>query len=168
MSLYMFGVFLPQRHPEGVVSVMFRSPEEGDVCVAALRGRWFAKKQIIAETYDGKTKYQIHETEEEKEERLRGWETFLETDSDSKKAQPEKKDVENNSRGQGESSIAGQGRAPGSDSATVAGSSSGAGADGASSDLTQSEGYPGNSCGSHSPAQPVQDSDGGGAANWHQ
>ena len=147
------------------MSVMFRSPEEGDACVAAMRGRWFAKRQIIAETYDGKTKYQVNETEAEKEERLQGWETFLETDSDSRKAQPESKDRKKGGLGQCESSIAGQGDALGSDSATVASSASADGADGASSDFTQSEGFPGNGGGGHSPAQPSQDSDGGGAAN---
>lgn len=65
------------RHPEGVISVIFKTPEEADVCVAALQGRWFAKKQISAETYDGKTRYEVHETEAEKQERLRGWEKFL-------------------------------------------------------------------------------------------
>lgn len=66
-----------QRHAEGVISVTFKSPEEGDACVSALKGRWFAKRQINAETYDGKTQYDVRETDAEKEERLRGWEKFL-------------------------------------------------------------------------------------------
>ncbi|ESO84279.1 hypothetical protein LOTGIDRAFT_62731, partial [Lottia gigantea] len=76
------------RNVEGTISVMFKTPEEADVCIEALHGRWFAKKQIHAETYDGKTKYEVEETEEEKAERIQTWNKFLEgeasANSDSK------------------------------------------------------------------------------------
>jgi hypothetical protein len=78
-----------QHHEDGVVSVTFKTPEEGDVCVAAMQGRWFAKRQIIAATYDGKTKYEVKETDAEREERLKGWEKFLKTDDKNKKATAE-------------------------------------------------------------------------------
>ena len=43
-----------------------------------MNGRWFGGHQIVAEAWDGKTNYQIHETGKEKEERLKGWENYLE------------------------------------------------------------------------------------------
>lgn len=55
----------------------FRTPEEADLCIMALKGRWFAKRRIMAEAYDGKTQYTINETDAEREERLKGWEKFL-------------------------------------------------------------------------------------------
>ncbi|XP_050392150.2 HIV Tat-specific factor 1 [Patella vulgata] len=78
-------VTLFDRHPEGVMSVMYKTPEEADVCIAALNGRWFAKKQILAETWDGKNKYEIQETEEQKAERLKIWDKFLAEDDPEKK-----------------------------------------------------------------------------------
>ena len=74
--------FFLQRHVEGIVTVMFDSPEEADICKEALNGRWFAKRQLTAETWDGKTKYHIEETEEEKEARLKKWQKFLESEED--------------------------------------------------------------------------------------
>ena len=77
-----------QRHAEGVISITFRAPEEADMCISALNGRWFAKRQVKAETYDGKTKYQVDETDAEREERLRGWEAFIAGDGESSKRKP--------------------------------------------------------------------------------
>lgn len=57
-------------HPEGVAVVKFRQPEEADKCVQLMNGRWFNQRKIIAEIWDGKTKYKIKETEAEIEERL--------------------------------------------------------------------------------------------------
>lgn len=68
-----------------MISITFKTPEEADVCVAAMKGRWFAKRQIVAETYDGKTNYDVHETDAEKEERLQHWESFLEVGSSKAK-----------------------------------------------------------------------------------
>lgn len=61
-----------------MISVTFKEPEEADACVAALNGRWFAQKRILATTHDGKTKYDVTETEEERAKRLKEWEAFLE------------------------------------------------------------------------------------------
>jgi HIV Tat-specific factor 1 len=46
-----------QRHPDGVAQVTFREPEAADACIALLNGRWFGQRKIMAETWDGKTKY---------------------------------------------------------------------------------------------------------------
>ncbi|KAK3097780.1 hypothetical protein FSP39_013131 [Pinctada imbricata] len=67
-------------HPEGVMSVSFKEPEEADACISAFNGRWFDKKVITAESWDGRTKYEIQESEAERDARLNKWEKFLEND----------------------------------------------------------------------------------------
>ncbi|OWJ99568.1 HTATSF1, partial [Cervus elaphus hippelaphus] len=70
-------LLLFDRHPDGVASVSFRDPEEADYCIETLNGRWFGGRQITAQAWDGTTDYQVEETTREREERLRGWEAFL-------------------------------------------------------------------------------------------
>uniref|UniRef100_A0A8D0MXY0 17S U2 SnRNP complex component HTATSF1 n=1 Tax=Sus scrofa TaxID=9823 RepID=A0A8D0MXY0_PIG len=70
-------LLLFDRHPDGVASVSFREPEEADYCIQTLDGRWFGGRQITAEAWDGTTDYQVEESTREREERLRGWEAFL-------------------------------------------------------------------------------------------
>ncbi|KAK2502666.1 hypothetical protein MC885_012214 [Smutsia gigantea] len=70
-------LLLFDRHPDGVASVSYRDPEEADYCIQTLDGRWFGGRQITAEAWDGTTDYQVEETTREREERLRGWEVFL-------------------------------------------------------------------------------------------
>ncbi len=48
-----------QRNTEGVASVLYKLPEEASVCVEATNGRWFAGRQLKAEIWDGRTKYQV-------------------------------------------------------------------------------------------------------------
>ncbi|KAJ9591767.1 hypothetical protein L9F63_001703, partial [Diploptera punctata] len=68
-----------QRNPEGVAQINFREPEAADACVTLLNGRWFGQRKITAETWDGKTKYKIVETDTEIQQRLQKWDKFLET-----------------------------------------------------------------------------------------
>uniref|UniRef100_A0A671FFL6 17S U2 SnRNP complex component HTATSF1 n=1 Tax=Rhinolophus ferrumequinum TaxID=59479 RepID=A0A671FFL6_RHIFE len=70
-------LLLFDRHPDGVASVSFRDPEEADYCIQTLNGRWFGGRQITAQAWDGTTDYQVEETTREREERLKGWEAFL-------------------------------------------------------------------------------------------
>ncbi|XP_075419384.1 17S U2 SnRNP complex component HTATSF1-like [Tenrec ecaudatus] len=70
-------VILYDRHPDGVASVSFKEPEEADHCIQTFNGRWFGGRKITAETWDGTTDYQVEETSREREERLKGWESFL-------------------------------------------------------------------------------------------
>uniref|UniRef100_A0A6M2CX38 17S U2 SnRNP complex component HTATSF1 n=1 Tax=Rhipicephalus microplus TaxID=6941 RepID=A0A6M2CX38_RHIMP len=79
-------VVVYDRHPEGVATVTFKEPEEADACIGRMNGRWFAQRQLSAETWDGRTRYKIFETEEELEERLKKWDDFLEADDDEKAA----------------------------------------------------------------------------------
>jgi hypothetical protein len=43
-----------------------------------MNGRWFAGRRLVAQKWDGVTKYDVEETEEEKEQRLKQWEEYLE------------------------------------------------------------------------------------------
>uniref|UniRef100_A0A2K5D2D9 17S U2 SnRNP complex component HTATSF1 n=1 Tax=Aotus nancymaae TaxID=37293 RepID=A0A2K5D2D9_AOTNA len=72
-------LLLFDRHPDGVASVSFRDPEEADYCIQTLDGRWFGGRQITAQAWDRTTDYQVEETSREREERLSGWEAFLNT-----------------------------------------------------------------------------------------
>ncbi|KAM4695704.1 17S U2 SnRNP complex component HTATSF1 [Rhinophrynus dorsalis] len=77
-------VLIFDRHPDGVASVAFKEAEEGDACILALNGRWFGGRQLVVETWDGVTDYQIEETSREREERLKGWDNFLQTEEGKK------------------------------------------------------------------------------------
>ncbi|XP_071750827.1 17S U2 SnRNP complex component HTATSF1 [Centroberyx gerrardi] len=71
-------VIIFDRHPDGVASVAFKEPEHGDACVEALNGRWFGGRKLSVQLWDGTTDYQVEETTREREERLKGWSSFLE------------------------------------------------------------------------------------------
>lgn len=77
-------VVVYDRHPEGIATVTFKEPEEADACIGRMNGRWFAQRQLSAETWDGRTRYKIFETEEELEERLKKWDDFLEAEDEDK------------------------------------------------------------------------------------
>ncbi|XP_051973716.1 HIV Tat-specific factor 1 homolog [Xyrauchen texanus] len=90
-------VIIFDRHPDGVASVAFKEPEEADMCQAALNGRWFGGKQLSAQLWDGVTDYQVEETSREREERLKGWSSFLSNESASGKAEAETQSEKQNS-----------------------------------------------------------------------
>lgn len=71
-------VILFDRHPDGVASVAFKEAEQADACIQSFNGRWFGGRQLSAQLWDGTTDYQVEETTREREERLKGWSTFLE------------------------------------------------------------------------------------------
>ncbi|KAK5887716.1 hypothetical protein CesoFtcFv8_016296 [Champsocephalus esox] len=71
-------VILFDRHPDGVASVAYKEPEQADACIESFNGRWFGGRQLVALLWDGTTDYQVEETTREREERLKGWSTFLE------------------------------------------------------------------------------------------
>ncbi|XP_066256371.1 17S U2 SnRNP complex component HTATSF1 [Euwallacea similis] len=71
-------VTLFDRHPEGIAQITMGNPEEASQVVKMLNGRWFMKRQLSAEIYDGKTKYKISETDSQINQRLEGWDKFLE------------------------------------------------------------------------------------------
>lgn len=82
-------VRLYDNHPDGVITVTMKTPCEADEVIKLLNGRWFAKKKITAETWDGKTKYEIEESEAERDKRLKKWGEFLEKDEQSQSSKNE-------------------------------------------------------------------------------
>lgn len=83
-------VVIYDRHPEGVAQITMKEPEQADAVVALINGRWFGKKQITAEIWDGRTKYRIAETDADLNKRVDKWGKFLEGKEDD-----DKKDGEN-------------------------------------------------------------------------
>lgn len=77
-------VIIYDRHPEGVAQINMGSPEEADEVVKLLNGRWFMKRQLVAETWDGKTKYKIAETDSQINQRMDNWDKFLEGEEDKR------------------------------------------------------------------------------------
>ncbi|XP_034540258.1 HIV Tat-specific factor 1 [Notolabrus celidotus] len=78
-------VILFDRHPDGVASVAFKEPEQADACILSFNNRWFGGRQLSAQLWDGQTDYQVEETSRERDERLKGWSSFL--DSSNKEQQ---------------------------------------------------------------------------------
>ena len=64
-------------HQDGVAAVTFYEFEHAERCVELMNGRFFAGRRLEAHHWDGKTKYKIHETEEEAERRMQKWDQFL-------------------------------------------------------------------------------------------
>ncbi|GBP22860.1 HIV Tat-specific factor 1 [Eumeta japonica] len=73
-------VIIYDRHPEGVAQVTMKEPEQADAVIQLINGRWFGKRKISAEIWDGRTKYKIAETDADINKRINKWEKFLEQD----------------------------------------------------------------------------------------
>ncbi|KAI7906823.1 uncharacterized protein BX663DRAFT_497709 [Cokeromyces recurvatus] len=69
------NVILYDKSPGGVISVRYKEKESADACVALMNGRYFSGRQISAEIYDGKTRYEKSggksSEEDEEAEKLR-------------------------------------------------------------------------------------------------
>ncbi|XP_072930196.1 17S U2 SnRNP complex component HTATSF1 [Epargyreus clarus] len=92
-------VVIYDRHPEGVAQVTMKEPEQADAVVALINGRWFGKRQITAEIWDGRTKYRIAETDADLNKRIEKWDNFLEgeVNKDGKKPPTPAADSKNSS-----------------------------------------------------------------------
>eukprot|EP00727_Mastigamoeba_balamuthi_P003695 m51a1_g13322 putative rna-binding region rnp-1 domain-containing protein (116) ;mRNA; f:560-1031 len=66
-----------ERNPEGVVVVVFKDMQAAESCIRLMDGRFFAGQRVNAFFYDGKTDYQVLESEEEKQKRIANWEKYL-------------------------------------------------------------------------------------------
>lgn len=78
-------VIIYDRHPEGVAQINMATPEEADEVVKLLNGRWFMKRQLTSEIWDGKTKFKIAETDAQINDRLKKWDTFLDQGDEATK-----------------------------------------------------------------------------------
>ncbi|KAF9149421.1 hypothetical protein BG015_008796 [Linnemannia schmuckeri] len=85
------NVIIYDHHPEGVVSVRYKDKESADLCVKLMSGRFFAGQRVVAEIYDGHTKYESQkskeELEEEEKQRLDRYAKWLETEEEKSKAE---------------------------------------------------------------------------------
>ncbi|KAL4232710.1 HIV Tat-specific factor 1 [Mactra antiquata] len=72
-------------HVDGVVTVHFGEAEEADMCIEYMNQRYWGTRRLLAATWDGTTKYEVVESEAQREERLKKWENFLEKGEESSK-----------------------------------------------------------------------------------
>lgn len=58
-------------NPEGVVQVIFESPQAAAKCVSLMEGRWFGGSQLEADLWDGRTSHNVKKREESEEDQQR-------------------------------------------------------------------------------------------------
>jgi len=73
-----------EQTPEGVVAVKFATTEACIKCIEIMNGRWYDGRRLTAAFYDGYTDFRHKETEEERREREKKWQEWLEKDQESK------------------------------------------------------------------------------------
>uniref|UniRef100_A0A182R187 RRM domain-containing protein n=1 Tax=Anopheles farauti TaxID=69004 RepID=A0A182R187_9DIPT len=100
-------VLLYDRHPEGVAQVTMGDPEEADLVVKLMDGRFFGQRKLTAAIWDGRTKYRIAETDADIDKRRGNWEQFLETD-EAERAKGNDTDEEEPSAAKGATAVAEQ------------------------------------------------------------
>ncbi|RCN32357.1 hypothetical protein ANCCAN_21835 [Ancylostoma caninum] len=105
-------------NPEGVVTVTFETTDESDMAVKMLNGRIVDGRRLEVSLWDGKTKYKVQESEEDRQRRLAAWQNFIKGDSDDeeendesrkeqsypKSSSPKKDDGNNTQKSEGASS----------------------------------------------------------------
>lgn len=60
-----------QKHPQGVVVILFEEHAAATRCVEKMNGRYFAGARIEAEFYDGWTDFKQEEIKDDEEEKRR-------------------------------------------------------------------------------------------------
>ena len=82
MRFFQFIFSLIKEHnPEGVATISFKDIDMADTCCEYLNNRvWKNGRVITCVTWDGDTKYDNEETEEERQKRIVDWHKFLESD----------------------------------------------------------------------------------------
>lgn len=75
------------KHPEGVITIDFSTPEHAEKCVKTLDKYYYDQRIISAELWDGKTKYKIKETDEESQRRLEKWHEDIQKSDDEETEQ---------------------------------------------------------------------------------
>ncbi|VDO51279.1 unnamed protein product [Haemonchus placei] len=83
-------------NPEGVVTVTFETTDSSDMAVKMLNGRLVDGRRLAL--WDGKTKYKVEESEEDRKRRLAAWQDYIKGDTAKKEkvADEKKKEVEEN------------------------------------------------------------------------
>ncbi|XP_055384595.1 HIV Tat-specific factor 1 [Condylostylus longicornis] len=80
-------VIIYDRHPDGIASISMSCPEEADLVVQLMNRRFYGKRRLVAEIWDGKTRYKIDETTNEKQDRLSNWDKFLDGENNEKSSE---------------------------------------------------------------------------------
>ena len=62
--------------------IIFKDHEAAERCVQLMDKRYFAQRQLSCTFYDGYTNYKIEETEQEKQNRIKEWEDYIERCND--------------------------------------------------------------------------------------
>jgi RNA recognition motif-containing protein len=65
---------------EGVATVKFEDGHGARKCVERMHQRWYDRRQLVAEFYDGETDYRVTETGEQRKQRLALWDKWLSGD----------------------------------------------------------------------------------------
>eukprot|EP00238_Polyblepharides_amylifera_P008693 CAMPEP_0196574302 /NCGR_PEP_ID=MMETSP1081-20130531/4048_1 /TAXON_ID=36882 /ORGANISM="Pyramimonas amylifera, Strain CCMP720" /LENGTH=425 /DNA_ID=CAMNT_0041892285 /DNA_START=237 /DNA_END=1514 /DNA_ORIENTATION=- len=68
-------------HPDGICTILFKTPESADKCLELMHGRWFGGQQVVASLWDGRTNFhleQVTETAADQEARLEKYAEELE------------------------------------------------------------------------------------------
>uniref|UniRef100_A0A0N4Z2K8 17S U2 SnRNP complex component HTATSF1 n=1 Tax=Parastrongyloides trichosuri TaxID=131310 RepID=A0A0N4Z2K8_PARTI len=87
-------VIVYENNRDGVISGKFTNTEESDLAVKHLNGSLFRGRVLVADYWDGRTKYAVSEDEEQIKERMKNWEQYLQDNKDD----GNKTDEEINSR----------------------------------------------------------------------
>eukprot|EP01087_Luapelamoeba_hula_P021140 TRINITY_DN7334_c0_g1_i3.p1 TRINITY_DN7334_c0_g1~~TRINITY_DN7334_c0_g1_i3.p1 ORF type:complete len:309 (+),score=120.34 TRINITY_DN7334_c0_g1_i3:252-1178(+) len=69
-----------ENNPEGVVAIKFQEGDDAKKCIDKMNGRWFAKRQIRADWYDGVTDYVVKASKQQEKARIQSWEEWLGSD----------------------------------------------------------------------------------------
>lgn len=77
-----------ERNAEGAIAVKFASLEACVECIRVMNGRWYDGRKLSAEFYDGVSDFRYKETEEEKSEREKRWQEWLEAEGDKTEKDP--------------------------------------------------------------------------------
>lgn len=77
-----------ERNAEGAIAVKFASLEACVECIKVMNGRWYDGRKLSAEFYDGVSDFRYKETEEEKSEREKRWQEWLEAEGDKTEKDP--------------------------------------------------------------------------------
>lgn len=73
----------------------FENVEHSDMAVKSLNNQLVRGRNISAALWDGRTKYKLDETQEERERRANAWANFLGSDGEEKDNNGEKNQSEN-------------------------------------------------------------------------
>ncbi|XP_001354089.3 HIV Tat-specific factor 1 homolog [Drosophila pseudoobscura] len=86
-------VVIYDRHPEGIAQINMSSPEEADLVIQMMQGRFFGQRQLTADHWDGQTKYKIDESAVEAHQRLSKWDEYLAAEEADKQDKQDKQNA---------------------------------------------------------------------------